>query len=92
MALSPTTTTTTTSHSSNRGISVRFVVVSMCHQVGTFSRCNHVPSGSEGRKMKLSPREVEGLLIHQCGYLAQKRLARGVRLNHPEAIALIVSQ
>ncbi|XP_015754190.1 PREDICTED: urease-like [Acropora digitifera] len=42
--------------------------------------------------MKLSPRELEGLLIHQTGFLAQKRLARGLRLNHPESVALIASQ
>ncbi|KAK3104512.1 hypothetical protein FSP39_003738 [Pinctada imbricata] len=42
--------------------------------------------------MKLSPRELESLLVHQAGYVAQKRLARGVRLNHPEATALIASQ
>ncbi|XP_055949878.1 urease subunit alpha-like isoform X3 [Argiope bruennichi] len=42
--------------------------------------------------MKLTPREQESLLIHQAGYLAQKRLARGCRLNHPEAVALIACQ
>ncbi|OWF46685.1 uncharacterized protein LOC110455317 [Mizuhopecten yessoensis] len=42
--------------------------------------------------MKLSPRERESLLVFQVGSLAQKRLARGVRLNHPEAVALIASQ
>ncbi|XP_052804290.1 urease subunit alpha-like [Mya arenaria] len=42
--------------------------------------------------MRLSPREQESLLVHQCGALAQRRLARGVRLNHPEAVALIASQ
>ncbi|XP_072040163.1 urease subunit alpha-like [Amphiura filiformis] len=42
--------------------------------------------------MKLSPREHESLLVHQAGFVAQKRLARGVRLNHPEAVALIASQ
>ncbi|XP_013379663.1 uncharacterized protein LOC106151113 isoform X1 [Lingula anatina] len=42
--------------------------------------------------MKLSPRELEGLLVHQVGALAQKRLARGVRLNYSEAVALIASQ
>ncbi|PIK35923.1 hypothetical protein BSL78_27252 [Apostichopus japonicus] len=42
--------------------------------------------------MKLSPREIESLLLHQVGCLAQKRLARGVKLNHPEAVALIGSQ
>ena len=43
-------------------------------------------------KMRLSPRELEGLLIHQTGFLAQKRLARGLKLNLPEAVALIASQ
>ncbi|KAK7359402.1 hypothetical protein VNO77_01360 [Canavalia gladiata] len=42
--------------------------------------------------MKLSPREVEKLGLHNAGYLAQKRLARGVRLNYTEAVALIASQ
>ncbi|EDO43273.1 predicted protein [Nematostella vectensis] len=42
--------------------------------------------------MKLSPKELEGLLIHQVGFLAQKRLARGLKLNHPESMALIASQ
>jgi hypothetical protein len=39
--------------------------------------------------MKLLPREIESLLVHQAGFVAQKRLARGLRLNHPEAVALI---
>ena len=39
--------------------------------------------------MHLSPREIDKLLLHNAGFLAQKRLARGLRLNHPEAIALI---
>src|SRR4051812_31051522 len=42
--------------------------------------------------MRLSPREIDKLLLHNAGFLAQKRLARGVRLNHPESIALIASQ
>ena len=42
--------------------------------------------------MHLSPREIEKLLLHQTGFLAQKRLARGLRLNHPEAVALIAAQ
>ncbi|KAL9971298.1 hypothetical protein ACROYT_G023806 [Oculina patagonica] len=42
--------------------------------------------------MRLSPRELEGLLIHQTGFLAQKRLARGLKLNLPEAVSLIASQ
>src|ERR1700758_873604 len=42
--------------------------------------------------MHLNPREIEKLLLHQAGCLAQKRLARGLRLNHPEAVALIATQ
>ncbi|MEO2037021.1 MAG: urease subunit beta [Planctomycetaceae bacterium] len=42
--------------------------------------------------MHLSPREIEKLMLHNVGFLAQKRLARGVRLNLPEAVALIASQ
>lgn len=42
--------------------------------------------------MHLSPREIDKLLLHNVGFLAQKRLARGVRLNHPEAVALIAAQ
>src|SRR5215217_6066595 len=42
--------------------------------------------------MHLSPREIEKLVLHNAGFLAQKRLARGRRLNHPEAVALIATQ
>ena len=42
--------------------------------------------------MHLTPRELDKLVIHQAGFLAQKRLARGLRLNHPEAVALIATQ
>ena len=39
--------------------------------------------------MNLTPREKDKLLISMAAELARKRLARGVLLNHPEAIALI---
>jgi urease subunit gamma/beta len=42
--------------------------------------------------MRLSPREEDHLLLHAAGALAQKRLARGVKLNYPEAVALIATQ
>ncbi|EOY00850.1 hypothetical protein QUC31_014075 [Theobroma cacao] len=42
--------------------------------------------------MRLTPREVEKLGLHNAGYLAQKRLARGLRLNYTEAVALIATQ
>ncbi|KAH0614714.1 uncharacterized protein H6S33_000350 [Morchella sextelata] len=41
--------------------------------------------------MHLVPRELDKLLLSQVGYLAQKRLARGVRLNQTEATALIAN-
>ena len=42
--------------------------------------------------MHLTPHELDKLALHQAGYLAQKRLARGLRLNYPEAVALISTQ
>lgn len=42
--------------------------------------------------MRLAPRDVDKLVLHNAGFLAQKRLARGVRLNYPEAVALIATQ
>ena len=42
--------------------------------------------------MRLTPREVEKLLLHQAGELAAKRLKRGVKLNYPECIAYISSE
>jgi urease subunit gamma/beta len=42
--------------------------------------------------MHLTPHELDKLALHQAGYLAQKRLARGLRLNYPEAVALISAQ
>jgi urease subunit gamma len=39
--------------------------------------------------MNLTPREKDKLLISLAAMVARNRLARGVKLNHPEAIALI---
>jgi urease subunit gamma len=39
--------------------------------------------------MNLSPREKDKLLISMAAMVARNRHARGVKLNHPEAIALI---
>lgn len=41
--------------------------------------------------MHLVPREIDKLAISQLGFLAQRRLARGLQLNHGEAAALIAS-
>ncbi len=42
--------------------------------------------------MHLTPRESEKLLLFLAGELAEKRRARGLKLNYPEAIALISSR
>ena len=39
--------------------------------------------------MNLTPREKDKLLVAMAAFVARRRLERGVRLNHPEAIALI---
>lgn len=39
--------------------------------------------------MNLTPREREKLLVSLAAMVARGRLARGVKLNHPEAVALI---
>ena len=41
--------------------------------------------------MRLTPHEQERLLIHVAARLAEERRARGLRLNHPEATAIITS-
>ncbi|MCY3870276.1 MAG: urease subunit beta [Gemmatimonadetes bacterium] len=42
--------------------------------------------------MYLSPKEIDKLMLHNAGFLAQKRYARGLRLNYPEAVSLIAAQ
>lgn len=42
--------------------------------------------------MHLTPRELDKLVLSQAGFLAQRRLARGLRLNYVEAVALIATQ
>ena len=39
--------------------------------------------------MELTPREKDKLLLFTAALLAERRLARGLRLNYPEAIAMI---
>jgi len=40
----------------------------------------------------LTPREIDKLLIFSAGELARRRRARGLRLNHPEAVAFLTSE
>jgi urease subunit gamma len=39
--------------------------------------------------VELTPREKDKLLLYTAGLVAERRLARGLRLNYPEAVALI---
>lgn len=39
--------------------------------------------------MNLTPRELDKLLVAMAAMVARRRLERGVKLNHPEAVALI---
>jgi urease subunit gamma len=41
--------------------------------------------------VRLTPHEQERLLVHVAAALARERRARGLRLNHPEAVALLTS-
>ena len=42
--------------------------------------------------MHLTPREIEKLMIFMAGEVARKRRDRGLKLNYPEAVALITSE
>jgi urease subunit gamma/beta len=42
--------------------------------------------------MHLTPGDLDKLVLHGAGFLAQKRLARGRCLNYPEAVALLATQ
>src|SRR5215472_16261962 len=53
--------------------------VAQCRELG----------GREGARMHLTPREKDKLLIAMAAMVARRRLERGVKLNHPEAVALI---
>jgi urease subunit gamma len=42
--------------------------------------------------MKLTPKEMEKLMLHAAGELAKQRKGRGLKLNYTEAVALISSE
>lgn len=42
--------------------------------------------------MRLTPRELDKLMLHAAGNLAKERLGRGLKLNYPEAVALISAE
>ena len=51
----------------------------------------HLEHLKEGIDMELTPREKDKLLIFTAGLLAERRLARGLKLNYPEAVAFITA-
>jgi urease gamma subunit len=57
----------------------------------SFARAAQVREASEQGDMHLTPREIEKLMIATAAELARKRRARGLRLNYPEAMALITA-
>lgn len=42
--------------------------------------------------MRLTPKEMEKLMLHMAGNLAKERKERGLKLNYPEAVAYISSE
>jgi len=52
----------------------------------------YAESSAEVNTMHLTPREIDKLIIVVAADLARKRRARGLKLNHPEAAALITAE
>jgi urease subunit gamma len=48
-------------------------------------------SRTKGKEMDLTPREKDKLLVFTAALLAERRKARGLKLNYPEAVALITA-
>ncbi len=42
--------------------------------------------------MRVSPGDLDKLILHNAGFVAQKRYARGLKLNYPESVALLATQ
>jgi urease subunit gamma len=50
-----------------------------------------VLSGNVGKPVELTPREKDKLLIFTASLVAERRRARGLKLNYPESVALITA-
>src|SRR3954452_8120165 len=48
-----------------------------------------MPAHRGGSNMNLTPREKDKLLVSVAALVAERRLKRGIKLNYPEAVALI---
>ena len=60
-----------------------------CPPSGVSSRHQVLAPPAEASAMELTPREKDKLLIFTAALLAERRRARGLKLNYPEAVALI---
>jgi urease subunit gamma len=60
-----------------------------CWLCMTLRSINEGPPAAEGNLMHLMPREQEKLMIVVAADLARRRQARGLKLNFPEAVAII---
>jgi urease subunit gamma len=56
------------------------------------ARQGSIAQRSKNQDMHLTPREIDKLLIASAAELSRKRRARGLRLNYPEALALITAE
>src|SRR5436190_16981579 len=54
--------------------------------------CAKVCPPRKDSSMHLTPREIEKLMIFTAGEVARRRKSRGLKLNYPEAVALITSE
>jgi urease subunit gamma len=59
------------------------------HLLADRAQCARLPRALETPCMELTPREKDKLLIFSAALLAERRRARGLKLNYPEAVALI---
>src|SRR5215472_12258808 len=65
-------------------------VESLAPDLSGCRRCGHVRAhGKTETLMNLTPREKDKLMVALAALVARGRLARGVRLNYPESVALI---
>ena len=72
---------------------LRAAAIMRCRPLRDLPRARRRASGRQlhgkDTAMNLTPREKDKLLIAMAAIVARRRLERGVKLNHPEAIALI---
>jgi urease subunit gamma len=73
----------------HRGVAL--LLLAPCLQAALIDKMRRsiCPPPQKARPMELTPREKDKLLIFTAALLAERRKARGLKLNYPEAVALI---